>query len=121
MDRVKGDQRILGDSTFVMSILEQANQELERTYALRQKSITIETVAEKVAAIFDLDLTEIFMKSRIQKRANASGLYCYWAVHELGMTLSELADRLSMTPAGVSYAVQRGETIARQMDYEILS
>ncbi len=120
MDRVKGDQRILGDSTFVQSILEQAGQNLERSYDLMRQGIDLDNVAEKVAKIFNIGTDEIFLKSRVQRRADARGLYCYWAVSELGITLSELAIRLNMTPAGVGYAVQRGEAMARKGGYDIL-
>lgn len=120
MDRVKGDQRILGESSFVQSILEQADQELKRTYELRQKGIGFEQVAEKVAKIFNIEAAEIFMKSRVKHRADARGLFCYWAVVELGITLSEFAVKLNMTPAGVGYAVQRGEAIAKRDGCDIL-
>ena len=45
------------------------------------------------------------------------GFFCYWAVKELGIQLSELARNLSMSPDGVGYAVRRGEEIARQGNY----
>jgi putative transposase len=120
MDRTKADQRILGEPDFVLSILEQADQPLERSYALKSQGVDLDTAAQKAARIFDIDVDEIFMKSRIQRRADARGLYCYWAVSELGHSLSDLARQLKMTPAGVGYAVQRGETIAREHGYELL-
>ncbi len=43
-----------------------------------------------------------------------------WAIKELGIQLSELARKLKMSPAGIEYAVQRGEEIARQGNYELL-
>ncbi len=120
MERIKGDQRILGESSFVQTILKQADQGLERSYALKQKGIGLEEIAEKAAKLFNIAPDEIFMKSRVQNRADARGLFCHWAVNELGMTLSELAVRLKLTPAGVSYAVRRGETIANEKGYDIL-
>jgi putative transposase len=100
--------------------LKQADQPLERSYALKSQGVDLDTAAQKAARIFDIDVDEIFMKSRIQRRADARGLYCYWAVSELGHSLSDLARQLKMTPAGVGYAVQRGETIAREHGYELL-
>ena len=41
-------------------------------------------------------------------------LLCSWAVRELGVSLTDLARRLGMSPAGVGYAVQRGEVMARE-------
>lgn len=119
MDRIKGDQRILGDSSFVLSILEQADQRLERAEELKQRGIDLEKIADKVAGIYHIKPVEIFMKSRIKRRADARGLYCYWAVNELGISLSELATRLKMTPAGVGYSVQRGESIVHKNGYDL--
>ena len=120
MDRVKADQRILGESDFVLSMLKRADQRLERSYALKNQGVDLKAVAEKAARLFDIDADEIFMKSRIKRRADARGLYCHWAVAELGHSLSDLAGQLNMTPAGVGYAVQRGETIAREHGYDLL-
>ncbi len=119
MDRVKADQRILGESDFVLSILKQADQGLERSYALKSQGIDLSAAAEKAAQIFNIGADEILMKSRLQRRAEARGLYCYWAVSELGYSLTYLARQLKMTPAGVGYAVQRGEVLAREHGYDL--
>jgi hypothetical protein len=46
-------------------------------------------------------------------------LFCYWAVRELGISLTELAKRLGISVAGVGYSVERGEIIARENDYQL--
>ena len=43
-----------------------------------------------------------------------------WAVRELGVSLTDLARRLGMSPAGVGYAVQRGEVMARERGYQLI-
>jgi hypothetical protein len=45
------------------------------------------------------------------------GLFCYWAVRELGYGQAELARRLGMTQPGVGYAVKRGEHIAKENNF----
>jgi hypothetical protein len=45
---------------------------------------------------------------------------CFWVVHELGVTLGDLARGLRMSPAGVGYAVQRGAAIANENGYRLL-
>ncbi len=50
--RVKGDQRILGDSNFVLKILTEAGEHYERKSALKNKGFTIQSVAAKVAALY---------------------------------------------------------------------
>lgn len=47
-------------------------------------------------------------------------LFCYWAVHELGISLTELSRRLGISVPGVGYSVERGEIIARENDYQLI-
>jgi putative transposase len=46
-------------------------------------------------------------------------LLCYWAVVELGMSMVDLARKFDITPAAVSYAVQRGEKLAKEGGYQL--
>jgi putative transposase len=49
MDRIKRDERILGDSDFVLSVLSQANERFERRYELKRRGYDMTRVAERVA------------------------------------------------------------------------
>jgi hypothetical protein len=55
----------------------------------------------------------LYSKSREKIRAEARGVFCYWAVRELGVGGARLARRLKMSQAGVGYAVRRGEKIVK--------
>jgi len=120
MGRIKGDQRILGDSNFVMSMLDQARQTYERGYELKAKGVDLDYIAAKAARIYGIDPKDIFAKGRVKTRAEARGLLCYWAINELNMPLSDLARKLAMTPSGVFYAAQQSETIARENNFRLL-
>lgn len=120
MARIKGDQRILGDSSFVQSILDQAGETLERRYVLKRKGYDLAKVADRAASLFYIAPEEIYEKGRQKSRTHARALFCYWAVRELGIPQQELAQRLNMTPSGVGYAVQRGEAIAADNHYRLL-
>ena len=119
-ERMKGDQRILGDSAFVMEVLAEAEEKFERFYELISKGYDLDTVERKVCRIFDVEPDEIYLKSRQKTRAEARGLYCYWAVVELGYSLADLGKILGMTGQGVGYAVRRGERIAKENDYSLI-
>lgn len=119
-DRMKSDQRILGDSAFVMEVLAEAEEKFERFYELKSKGYDLDKVEQKVCRIFDIEPDEIYSKSRRKTRAEARGLYCYWAVAELGYSLADLARILVMTGQGVGYAVRRGERIAKENDYSLI-
>jgi hypothetical protein len=117
MDRIKGDQRILGSTDFVHSILTQAGEVLQRSYVLRRQGVDLEAAAARAASLFGREPAELFTRSRAKPLADARGLYCYWAVRELGASLTSVAEQLGLTPSGVGYAVQRGERLARQRGY----
>ena len=119
-DKMKGDQQILGDSAFVMEVLAEAEEKFERFYELISKGYDLDTVERKVCRIIDVEPDEIYLKSRQKTRAESRGLYCYWAVVELGYSLADLGKILGMTGQGVGYAVRRGERIAKETNYRLI-
>jgi hypothetical protein len=114
MGRVKGDDRILGDSGFVLQVLEEVDEQFDRSYALKQRGYTLQTVEQRACELFDLSARDIYSKSREKTKAEARGLFCYWAVRELGYSMLEISRRLKMSQPGVVYAVRRGERIANE-------
>jgi hypothetical protein len=118
-DHLKSDERIVGDSAFVDSILARAEEKITRQSELRRRGYDLDRVAERVCEIYAIDREEIFAGGRRERRVQAKSLFCFWAVRELGVSLTELARRLGMSPAGVGYAVQRGEVLARERGYQL--
>ena len=118
-DRLKGDERILGDSDFVGSILADAKEKLDRYYEMRSRGYTIGKVEERVMEIFGVEKDVIYSRRRSKIPVAARSLLCYWAVCELGYTTTELAKRLGLTQPAVSYAVSRGEKIAKERNYTL--
>ena len=119
-DRVKGDQRILGESDFVLDVLSEAGEKCDRYYELKSLGYDLKSVEQRVCEIYQIDPEEIYSKSREKIRAEARGLFCYWAVRELGYALTDLAKRLNMSGPGVGYAVNRGERIAKRHNYQLV-
>jgi putative transposase len=121
VQRIKGDERILGDSDFVQSILAEADERLNRKYELKQLGYDLDKIAEKVCSIYELDYVYLFSKGRQKKRVDARSLFCYWASRKLGISLTDLARRLDISPTAVGYAVIRGEAIAIKYNYRLHS
>jgi hypothetical protein len=119
-NHIKSDERILGESNFVNDILSQANEKFERKYELKRLGYDLNRVASRVAEIYDIELDEIFLKGKQQKRVRARSLFCFWAVRELGISLTDLARRLGISVPGVGYSVERGEIIARENNYRLI-
>lgn len=114
------DERILGDSDFVSSILSQADEALSRRYELKAKGCDLQSIAIQVADIFQINLDAIFSPGRQKLKVNARSLVCFWAARELGLSLSELARTFKMSVPGIGYAVTRGEKIAKDRNLSLL-
>ena len=88
---------------------------LKTIYDIKKQGYTVETVEKRVMEIFGVEKDVIYSKGRRKIQVAARSLLCYWAVRELGFTASELAKRFGMTQPAVSYAVIRGEQIAKEI------
>lgn len=119
-DRVKGDERILGDSEFVTALLSEANERFERGYKLKGLGYDLKKISRMVSEIYDIEIEEIYSKGRRKVQVEARDLLCYWAVRELGMSCTDLAEHLEMSQPGVGYAVTRGEKIAKERKYKLI-
>ncbi len=118
--RIKGDERILGDSDFVEAVLREADEQLERSYRLKAEGFGLEQVAERVAHVLDIPLEIVWEKSRRPQVAVARSLLCFWASKELGMSMTDLAKRLNLTQPAISIAARRGERIVRENQYMLI-
>ena len=114
------DERILGESDFVDSVLSEAGEAYDRRYKLKALGYDLSSVAQRVADIYEMELQEINSKGRQDRKVKARSLLCYWAVRELGMSLRDLARKFEMSAAGIGYAVERGESIARENQYQLI-
>jgi len=116
MQRVhlKVDERILGDSDFVKTVLEEARENMERRYRLQAQGFDFKKVLHRVGELLEIDPQEILLTGKQPLRVRARSLVCYWAVKELGMAGTEIAKILSLTQPAVSKSVQRGEKLASE-------
>jgi len=114
------DERILGDSKFVESVLVQAGEGYERRYELKRHGVDLDRIVERVAEIFGMEPREILLRGKQPRKVKARSLCCFWAVTELGMSLRELAGRLKMSPPAVGFSVERGERIAHESRYGLV-
>ena len=118
-DWVKSDERILGDSEFVNTVLRHADEQMENSYRLKSEGFEFNNIAERVAQVLDLPFKIVWEKTRRSQVVQARSLLCYWAARELGMSMTEIGNRLGLTQPAVSIAARRGEEIARQKGYSL--
>ncbi len=106
--RVISDERILGSSEFVESVLKSANEAYERRTEAVAKGMSIDRVIEAVADYLDLDTGSIEKKGRKRSIALARSIICALAVDRLMLTGADIARKLNLTASGVSKLVARG-------------
>jgi len=120
-DRIKSDQRILGESDFVLGVLSESEEKFERKHRLRSQGYDFEKILERVSSLLDLEKEYITRRGRQKDRVEARDLLCYWSTMAVGIPMVDLAKRLDMTISAVSYAVQRGEKIAKEKGCQLES
>jgi REP element-mobilizing transposase RayT len=113
---LKGDERILGDSDFVESVLARAEEEMERKYRIRAKGYDLDFLVQKAASEFALSFSEIIRPSKQPLRVHARSVVAYRAVRELGMSEVAVGKKLGIGQSAVSRAVKRGEELAQDRD-----
>ena len=120
-ERIKGDERILGDSDFIFQVLTEANEELDRRYRLKSLGYNIGSVEKRVVEIYGIHKKELYTGSRKQKITEARSVFCYWCVRELGESMTGLAKLLGISQPAVGYAVDRGEKIIKEKSFELIN
>jgi len=117
--RLKGDERILGDSDFVENVLAAADEKLERTYQYKSKGYNLNSVIEKVSELLEMENIDLLGGGKQSKVVMARSLVCYFANSELGLTTVELSRRLNVCQSAVSRSVIRGKEIADKEGYKL--
>ncbi|MBN1472764.1 MAG: transposase [Syntrophaceae bacterium] len=116
----KSDERILGNGIFVEQVLSKAKEQMERKHRLKSKGFDLEMIADRVGSVMEIDASEIWKSGKLKDRVAARSLFCFWAVRELGVSMTEVSRRLKLSLSGVSQSVIRGEKIAEANGFELL-
>lgn len=114
----KGDERILGDETFVRKVLEQAEERFKEKYRFIAGGFNLDKLIERVAEITQVTPSEI-LDSLDVKKTKARSILCYWATKKLGTPQSQLAQMLKRSQSTIPYAVRRGKVIVDGNSYMI--
>lgn len=116
----KSDERILGGDDFVESVLTEADEKFERQCALKSRGINLDHLFSVTAEVFNIHPEEIRGPSKRRTVSKARGLFCYWAVQELGYSMTALARELRISLPTVSVATRKGEKLAREKNLDLI-
>lgn len=117
--KLRGDERILGDADFVERVLESARERIERRSRLEAMGYDFERLAARVAGLFSMPVEEVLRKGRYPRTVEARSVLCYWANRELGLSTVDLGRRLDLAQPTVSQSIARGEKIVKEKGLSI--
>ncbi len=118
--RVKGDERILGDSDFVEKVLKSAQESLEEKYGLKNRGYDFDKAVERVSELMDMDVSQVLAFDKAPKTVQARALLCFFAHRKLGMTTIKIAGRLKISQSAVSRLSRKGEIIEGEKSIKLI-
>jgi len=117
---MKGDERILGDSDFVETVLKACQDKFDRKYLLKSGGYDFDTVVDRIAKVLGINRSEVLSSGRQPHKVHARSLLCFWASRELGMSMVQLSKRLKISQPTASQSATRGEKIAKENKLKLL-
>jgi hypothetical protein len=119
-DRMKSDERIVGDSDFVESALVGVREAMDRKHRLKSLGCDWGTIVTRVSRLLDVPEARIKSSGKEPERVKAKSVAAHWAVKEPGMAGTEVGSELSLTQSAVSRAVRRSEGIVGEFGLSIV-
>ncbi len=121
--RVKGDERILGSSDFVETVLKNAHEEYERRSRFRSRGLSLEKIIDTVSGYFEIKNDEIKSQSRQRAVARSRAVISHVAIEQMGFSAADVARALNVTSSAVSKLVlrARNEPILKEGINDVLN
>ena len=116
----RSDERILGDSDFVSRVLEKTKESLTKSQKLKSEGMDVDKIAAQVSRLMGIAVEDVWAIGKQQHIVNARSLLCYWAVRELGVSMSSLSRRLRISLPAISKSVVRGKQIAEDNAFKLV-
>jgi putative transposase len=118
--RIKGDERILGDSDFIKEVLEKNQQQLERRYHYHSMGYDFDWLVSRVATLLGIEKSIVTRAGSYPGTVEARSILCYWAAREFGISTLELSKRLGVSQPTASQSVKRGEKSVKEKKHSIV-
>jgi hypothetical protein len=64
-----------------------------------------------------MDVSVVWSAGKYRPIVEARSLLCYWAVRELGVSMTSLAKRLKLSVAAITQSVERGDRLKEEKSY----
>jgi REP element-mobilizing transposase RayT len=110
--RMKADERILGNGSFVERVLKNADEIVARKCVIKSSNYDFNWLIDQVAKSLNMRIDDVIAAGRYKNVVKARSVLCYWGIRELGMSTVEMAKRLQVSQATISQSAMRGRQIA---------
>jgi REP element-mobilizing transposase RayT len=106
-DRELFDDRILGSGEFVERIIKEADVKVRYQFAVKEHAEELNDFIEKICKSEKVTITELKAGSRRKEASKARALISIGLVKNYGVSLAEVARRLSISTSAVSKIIRR--------------
>ena len=77
----------------------------------------MDKLAAHVAKLLEIDVSVVWSAGKYRHIVEARSLLCYWAVRDLGVSMTSLAKRLKLSVAAIAQSVERGGRLKEEKAY----
>lgn len=116
----KSDERILGDGDFVETVLSKTREHMQYRYHLASKGIGFDDIVDGVSKKLSVQPQKLEGPCKERIVVKARSLVCYWAVRDLGRSMTEISRRLDIALSTVSAAVKKGRRIVQDEGLDLV-
>lgn len=109
-----GDERILGESDFVLQALGDDVLAITAKASLEQRGWTLERLIQRISSNFGVSEAMLLSKARSNDLSVVKSLISYWGTQEIGLSCREIATRLNISQQAVSNWVVKGEAYCQR-------
>lgn len=117
----RSDERVLGDSDFVESMLKISNEALSQKEKLKKEGWNIHKLVKRASELLGINNEDIARRGRQDNVSKARSLVAYWGRKELGLSGTELAEYFKISKQSVGESVVRGERLIRERNYNLIT
>lgn len=103
-----GDERILGDSSFVELALREDEIALQEKTRNQRQGIGMPELIDCVCKHYNISREQLCQKGRSNDLSLVKALICFWGTSKLGITTRQLANKLGISQPAVSKLSKKG-------------
>ena len=109
-EKFEYDARILGRGDFVSHILREADRNVRRQLRVGERRKAADELIERICMEKGIGEEELRGGGQRKKVSRARGKISFYLIHELGMSMAEIARHLGVCPSAVSKAIRNFES-----------